>query len=570
MNFTTWNSCCTILFFRQIATRCRVNFMDNSTDKGESKTDDLQKLDLSGLRDFNFASNWSEAPSAPIRREKEAKSRGGARPERRPDRRPSGLKTMRSAPGDAARGPGAKPRRPRPGEREERPDFSLLRESPFEIQIFPDEPVLATLTRAMRQSLRTYELFEVARLILEKPERFHISFRYKNDSEEKEGTGKNSLYLSVPDGLPFTTEEAAVDHVVRNHLDKFFEVEEFDGEPPKGNFQFIARCTLTGDFLSPPNYHRYQPILLHYYQERFPDMPFERFRGHIETVKDEEAVARWLESMKRQKRYKLAGSTSDAGIGDAAEAEKAAQVFETLEDARAYLLQHNKGAVVRPVKAVRIPGKALDEITAPEIKPYLTAYLDHQRRFPLDTANMMRGRLRRQHFFIYKKGARGISFVCAVKRKHREPGQTFSESIGALIEFLEKNPEILASQLPEKFLGITRKPDGSPTDEAVPSADDEKLKRLNLDLRWLVSEGYVTEYSDGRLVVHAETAAPRVKGQKEPAADDSMEAEERAEAGDSSAEASESRAETEEREETGELLPEADESPAEAKLDEEG
>ena len=33
----------------------------------------------------------------------------------------------------------------------------------------------------------------------------------------------------------------------------------------------------------------------------------------------------------------------------------------------------------------------------------------------------------------------------------------------------------------------------------MPAEDELKLKRLWMDLRWLVVEGYVTEYSDGKL-----------------------------------------------------------------------
>ncbi len=75
----------------------------------------------------------------------------------------------------------------------------------------------------------------------------------------------------------------------------------------------------------------------------------------------------------------------------------------------------------------------------------------NQRRFPLDTANGLRGRLRRESFTIFKKGSKGISYVCAVKRKFRIPGQVFAESIGTLIAFIEAHPMVRASELPEKF-----------------------------------------------------------------------------------------------------------------------
>jgi len=78
---------------------------------------------------------------------------------------------------------------------------------------------------------------------------------------------------------------------------------------------------------------------------------------------------------------------------------------------------------------------------------------------------------------------------------------------------------VRASALPEKFLGIALpaapKPaeaapaaaEGQPTPEVAPAAPEPvltieqraKFARMQGDLRWLVTEGYVTEFIDGRL-----------------------------------------------------------------------
>jgi hypothetical protein len=133
----------------------------------------------------------------------------------------------------------------------------------------------------------------------------------------------------------------------------------------------------------------------------------------------------------------------------------------------------------------------------------------------------LRGRLRREGFTIFKKGSKGISYVCAVKRKFRVPGQVFSDSIGALISFIEVNPMVKASELASKFLGIAPPPASASADGATPAPSGNsvspvgtpspkidptltpeqrtKLSRLQGDLAWLVHEGYVTEFIDGRL-----------------------------------------------------------------------
>lgn len=150
---------------------------------------------------------------------------------------------------------------------------------------------------------------------------------------------------------------------------------------------------------------------------------------------------------------------------------------------------------MKPVENARFHGKALDTMPRGEILMSIEGAYERQLRFPLDTANQLRGRLRREHFTIFKKGSKGVSYVCAVKRKFRIPGQVFGESIGNLISFIEEHALVKAGELASKMLGI-----GAPAEGAsVTPEQREKIMRMQGDLIWLVREGYVTEFIDGGL-----------------------------------------------------------------------
>ena len=181
--------------------------------------------------------------------------------------------------------------------------------------------------------------------------------------------------------------------------------------------------------------------------------------------------------------------------------------FDSLEDARIHLLTHARDKVVRLADSARFHGRLIEELPQGEIRRAIEGTLERQRRFPLDTANALRGRLRREGFTIFKKGSKGVSYVCAVKRKFRVPGQTFSETINALISFIEANPMVRVADLPERFLKISlprpaeRKPaEGEAAAQPELAVEDrEKLAKMQGDLLWLVREGYVTEFIDSRL-----------------------------------------------------------------------
>jgi hypothetical protein len=215
-------------------------------------------------------------------------------------------------------------------------------------------------------------------------------------------------------------------------------------------------------------------------------MPFEAFRSRIETVRDPEVVNQWLEKMKKVTRYTWKGAVAEG---------QTAPAFDSIEEARQHLLTQARDSVVKPVENARFHGKALEVMPRGEILMAIEGAYDRQLRFPLDTANQLRGRLRREHFTIFKKGSKGVSYVCAVKRKFRITGQVFGESIGNLISFIEANPLVKAGELASKMLGISAPADGAPVSPDV----REKIVRMQGDLIWLVREGYVTEFIDGGL-----------------------------------------------------------------------
>jgi len=406
-----------------------------------------------------------------------------------------------------------------------------------EVLFYPDDAAFRALLKAIRTSCRTYELFEVAHLILQKPERFVVVIKAYPHSD---GVTPR-VHVAQPDHLPFETEEEAVAHVFDKHLDKFCTVEEVEVEPPKGNFVGVSKCGFTGELIGPPNYHRYPELLREHHSRKLARVPFDKFSSRLELVKEPEQISAWLEKMKKATRYKLKTPI-----------EGAPEFFESLDAARAFLLSKSKDAIVRDMETARYSGRLLEQFPPGNIRHSIEAVLEQQRRFPLDTANNLRGRLRRMKFNLYKRGSKGVSFICAVKRRFRDPQTVLADHVQKLITFVEQHPNILASKLPHEFLGLPPPVDAksaapaAPAAEApavtesapaapeaanapapefapkaeAPSAKPEtqftpeqqlQLRELVINLRWLVTEGYVVEYGDGRLFAPPPLPAPKPK-----------------------------------------------------------
>ncbi|MDG1241069.1 MAG: hypothetical protein P8R37_11210 [Opitutae bacterium] len=531
-------------------------------------------LDLNTLSGLDFGPSWADE-NAKRQSLKQFDSRGDSRGKGK--RSGGGGSRDRRGPGGGARsgvrpqggGPGRRQGEGRPQGGDEgrrrgdrrgggRPAHAVFNPT-VKVDIYPQDEAFDALVKRLRSTVRTYQLFEIANLLLEKPERYVVVIENKAKAGEKPAP----LFFAVPGHLPFETEEAAITHVLGNHLDLFFDIEEIEIDAPKGNFQMVNRCSVTGDLLGPPNYHLYQEALKRHYAAKITGMSFERFVSKVEALKEQESIDAWVESMKKGARYTL----KDRQEGEP-------ESFDSLESVRFFLLQNRKDKIVSSGETIRFAGRDIEHLPKGDIRRSVEAYVEQQLHFPLDSANNIRGRLRRHKFAVYKKGSKGVSFVCAVKRKFRDSKTVFTPSIQGLIEFVEKHPNTPASKLPKLYIDIdTEKqqpaklemteaevaaaaaaeaakvakaaaaevaeaaaesgevseaataevaeapaPDAAASTEATPvvelSEDEQKrLNQLMLDLRWLIVEGYVTEYGDGRLF-----AAPPLPPEKPKAA----------------------------------------------------
>ncbi|MFT5826008.1 MAG: hypothetical protein ACI8ZW_001512, partial [Yoonia sp.] len=234
-----------------------------------------------------------------------------------------------------------------------RPDPRTIFEPTIKVDIYPQDEAFEALVKRLRSTVRTYQLFEIAHLILEKPERYVVVVENKAKAGEK----PEPLFFAVPGHLPFDTEEAAISHVLSNHLDLFFDIEEVEVEAPKGNFQMVNRCSVTGDLLGPPNYHRYQEFLQRHYSAKITGMSFDRFVSKVETVKEQESIDAWVASMKKGARYTL----KERQEGEP-------ESVESLEAVRFFLLQHRKDKIVSSGETIRFAGRDIEGLPKGDIR----------------------------------------------------------------------------------------------------------------------------------------------------------------------------------------------------------
>ena len=304
------------------------------SDQGETpEPEQDNQVDLSAL---SFGPAWAKPggdksgePKAP---RKERRERRPERGERRDDHGKRGGGRERRGDG-RGQGDGGRERRfdkggkrfdkRGGGRRDERPVREVV-PAPEGVtaQVMPVEEGLDALAKQILAEGRTYAVFDLAKLVMGARERFNVGFRTK---------GEQRLFRCRKDGSVWLTKAEAISHFWSSPWrSDYYEEVETEADPPKGNFQAVAKCGMSGEILGPPNYHGYQMTVIQMHRERFSHMSIDAYKSRIRMERDEEVVNAWLEKMSKRLEYRPTGGKPKAEIPakeeDAAEEAPAAEV----------------------------------------------------------------------------------------------------------------------------------------------------------------------------------------------------------------------------------------------------
>lgn len=347
-------------------------------------------------------------------------------------------------------------------------NFDTKNEINIKIDFYPKDNAFDVLIKEIKKTKKAYKLFDIANLILEKPDRFLISINMS------ESDLNNILYCSI-DGVPFLTEKELFYYILKNYKDKYITEEYIDVDPPKGTFSIINQCSITGKLISPPNFHLYSQLLEeHYYMNVDSILPYDPFLRKIKSIKDQKLVDQWIKNMSQKRIYLIKGSN---------------EKLLSIDDLKNYLFNMEKEKIFFKKKKTRFDGILLNTMPENKIKKYIINELNEQKKFPFQTANNLRGRLRRMKLNIFKMSTstneKNISYICGIKPKRKDKNQLFSDPINKIIKFISNNNNLNLISLKELYL------------KNELNQNDKNTFLINL--KWLINEGYIIEKNDGKL-----------------------------------------------------------------------
>jgi hypothetical protein len=453
--------------------------------------------------DLHFLPAWAQKPAE---QNQYAEYRGGdrapAREERRdrPPRRrdqpqnrgPRPDRPGGPRPGERRGGPDQRREGPQRGFRDRGPQRDRERQAPpppplpeVNCAFVPDDKGVESLARQIKMTGRAYPLFEIAHMILAKPERHSVTLSARKNAE---GKIAQPLFQCALDETVWLSEDEAVRHILDRHFATFYQAEKTQTEPPKGTYTFVAQCGMSGMILGPPNYHDYQNQLRKLHSERFSRMPFDAFKARVRIVKDESVVKKWIDDQSWKTEYICLNIPDAVKLANRDEVEK-------------HFREVHVPNIVKQVETVHLSGNASRGIRSQPLSRLIRQTWEDQRRFPLQVATILSQKFA-AHGLQFFKVNKTVTHVAIARPHYLDLDATpVSETIRKIVEFITAHPkctrrkvlEALApgSQPPPAPAGVTPE---TPAPEPSP-----EYTAISADLHWLVHQGHVIEFANGTM-----------------------------------------------------------------------
>ena len=389
------------------------------------------------------------------------------------------------------------------------------------VAFIPEERGVEQLARQIKVTGRAYPLFQIALLILQKAERYSVQLTAKKKAD---GT-MEKLFVCALDDTPWTNEDEAVAHVLKNHFATFYQAERTATEPPKGVYTFVAQCGLSGEILGPPNHHDYQNQLRKLHTEKFSRMPFDMFKARVKIVKDEAVVKKWVEDQSFKTQFVCLNVPEPLTLA-------------TLEEVEKHFRATHKDSIIKPVEPLTVAGLPSRSLRDNGLQRLIRQEWEQQKFFPLPIATKLSQQFA-QYGLQFFKVNKTVTHVSVARPTFLDIESTpVSENIKRIIEYINGNAKCTRKKLIEALAptpkvakavvteipvvptaegeGASAPASAAPAKPAAPEATPEQTAVI-VDLHWLIHQGAVLEFADGRMETAKKPLPKPVKQEKKVA-----------------------------------------------------
>ena len=321
-----------------------------------------------------------------------------------------------------------------------------------EVKVLPETKALGTIIRKLQGDVHAYKLKDLAYFFLDNPSSVLLKISPR---------GGERFFQCKACGFASTKEEDVIEHAVSAHLGDYYDSKEIDCEPPKGNFNCVAKCGLSGVLLGPPNIHEFNAVVKEMIRTKYPEMSEEQYRAHIEMVRDADTIEEWRKGATKKTMFFAKGTADQEGAQGLSREQAEGEFKRTILSA---LLETPKHLMITAEVAMKSPVKPLQWAVKDA--------LELERRSPYNMCFALRGAFHHRKLkFFRANDNRGQEFVTNVEYKEFDAEHAIPE-LAAAAKFVADHPCCDKTEFPQE-------------------PDFEK------HIAWLVSTGHVVAFTNG-------------------------------------------------------------------------
>jgi len=330
----------------------------------------------------------------------------------------------------------------------------------FKITVNPDKTILDTLKRGIRKSGISYSLEEINSAIIDKKNRLQITIEHLKEE---------TFFITTFDNSVFYTKSNAINHIVEKGLKHVVDITETIGENPSGNFKNILKCPESGILLPPKSFHDFEAIIKTHLIEKKIKLNYNNYLNKLITIEDEITINEW----KNTPLKKLIFTTRELG--------STKRSFNSIEAVQGYISSTETNQFIKTNKVIKIKGDSIDNFEK-DLARFISDFLKNSYQWKKDLFFNTLINFKKSGFYIFKYGPKNYLFAAGQKPKTIEITK-ISENCVKIVKYIQKTEPI-------KIISI------------LSQSGEMKLEKnqILVELKWLVKEGYVKEFSDGTIV----------------------------------------------------------------------
>ena len=322
--------------------------------------------------------------------------------------------------------------------------------------IIPDIKILQTIKLKLKETGITYSLREITDVIAAKNERLMVKIASKNPD--------NQIWKSKTSGSYFISRESAVNHFFSTEEKTFIECKLIEEVMPKGNFMYIFQCPITKELLPPTSFHGFEDVVRHHIYSNRIKSTHKKFVDSLQKIEDHEKIDSWAKSPIKRYSYLLKIEEN--------------KEFRSIEALKLAIEKDFFSNFFISKNNLTIAANNLSIIESP-LRAQVESFISDKRKWSKELFTSCLVSLKRSKYCIFKKGE--IIYVRQTNRKSIEHFKT-KKLTSEIIAVISSNSKISKKSLLTKL-----------------QQKEFDLKELVLELKWLVKEGYINEYSDSSL-----------------------------------------------------------------------